>query len=74
MFEFTQHTRSLNEDSPISQNESLREEIRHRAYQIYADRGEAHGDDVTDWLTARQEVLLKYALLGRWSSSRLRLN
>jgi len=74
MSDFTQKTPPVNGDSPMSQNESLREEIRRRAYQIYAERGRDHGHDVTDWLTARQEVLLKYALLGRWPRSRLRLN
>jgi hypothetical protein len=46
-----------------SQNASeapTREEIELRAYQIYAERDGAHGQDVEDWLQAERELVEKY--------------
>jgi hypothetical protein len=37
-------------------NSALDEEIRHRAYQLYVERGEEHGRDLDDWLQAKREV------------------
>jgi Protein of unknown function (DUF2934) len=37
----------------------LREEIELRAYQIYIERGGAHGQDVEDWLQAEREVVVE---------------
>ncbi len=37
-----------------------REEIELRAYQIYVERGGAHGQDVEDWLQAERELVEKY--------------
>jgi Protein of unknown function (DUF2934) len=37
-----------------------REEIELRAYQIYIERGGAHGQDVEDWLQAEREFVEKY--------------
>ena len=37
-----------------------REEVELRAYQIYVERGGAHGQDVEDWLQAEREVIVKY--------------
>jgi hypothetical protein len=42
-----------------------REEIELRAYQIYVERGGAHGQDVTDWLQAERELLEKYGKTGQ---------
>ena len=39
---------------------SIREEIELRAYQIYIERGRAHGEDVEDWLRAERELVEKY--------------
>jgi len=36
------------------------EEIALRAYQIYAERGGAHGQDLGDWLQAERELVAKY--------------
>jgi hypothetical protein len=36
------------------------EEIELRAYQIYIERGGAHGQDVDDWLQAESELAEKY--------------
>jgi len=38
----------------------IREEIELRAYQIYIERGSAHGQDVEDWLQAERELVEKY--------------
>jgi len=38
-----------------------REEIELCAYQIYVERGGAHGQDVEDWLQAERELVEKYA-------------
>ena len=32
------------------------EEIRIRAYQLYLERGAAHGNDFDDWVTAEKEL------------------
>ena len=32
------------------------EEIRHRAYEIYLERGEQPGRDLDDWLQAEREL------------------
>ena len=37
-----------------------REEIELRAYQIYIERGRAHGQEVEDWLQAERELVEKY--------------
>lgn len=42
-----------------------REEIELRAYQIYLERGGAHGQDMEDWLQAERELLEKYGKTGR---------
>ena len=39
------------------ENEALREEIAHRAYIKFCDRGCVHGGATEDWLAAEREVL-----------------
>lgn len=41
-----------------------REEIELRAYQIYIERGGAHGQDAEDWLQAECELVEKYSKTG----------
>ncbi|HVH69913.1 MAG TPA: DUF2934 domain-containing protein [Candidatus Dormibacteraeota bacterium] len=41
-----------------------REEIEGRAYQIYVERGGAHGQDVEEWLRAERELVEKYEKMG----------
>ena len=38
----------------------IHEEIEMRAYQIYIERGGAHGPDVEDWHHAERELVEKY--------------
>ncbi len=35
------------------------EEIARRAYQLFVERGGAHGHDVDDWFQAEREILLE---------------
>jgi uncharacterized FlgJ-related protein len=39
---------------------NLDEEIRKRAYELYAERGYISGYENEDWLTAEREVLSRY--------------
>lgn len=39
---------------------NLDEEIRKRAYELYAQRGYTSGHENEDWLTAEREVLSRY--------------
>ncbi len=64
------------EKSTLAGSESLttethptREEIELRAYQIYFERGGAHGHDVDDWLEAERELYEKYANTGRMAKA-----
>lgn len=38
----------------------IEEEIRHRAYQFYEERGRQDGLDHEDWARAETEILAKY--------------
>ena len=38
------------------ENSARNEEIRHRAYEIYRERGEQPGRDLDDWLQAESEL------------------
>ena len=53
--------KSSSESQPQTASEApTREEIELRAYQIYAERDGAHGQDVEDWLKAERELVEKY--------------
>ena len=57
-------SRAIEKSSPrsepqIAEGHSTREVIEARAYQIYVERGCAHGQDVEDWLQAERELLGK---------------
>jgi len=39
---------------------NLEEEIRQRAYEIYAGRGYTPGNEQEDWITAEREVRSRY--------------
>ena len=45
------------------------EEIELYAYQIYIERGGAHGHDVDDWLHAERELSEKYANTSRMAKA-----
>jgi Protein of unknown function (DUF2934) len=46
-----------------------REEIQLRAYQIYIERGGAHGYDRDDWQQAEHELFEKYANTSRMAKA-----
>jgi hypothetical protein len=48
------------ESEPQTTVHPTNEEIELRAYQIYIERGGAHGQDVEDWLRAESELAEKY--------------
>ena len=48
-----------------SEGRPTHEEIELRAYQIYVDRGGAHGQDVDDWLRAERELIASYQGTGQ---------
>jgi Protein of unknown function (DUF2934) len=48
------------ESEPQTTVHPTNEEIELRAYQIYIERGGAHGQDVEDWLQAESELAEKY--------------
>lgn len=50
---------------PVAEQHPTTEEIAARAYEIYVQRGEAHGSDVEDWLQAEQELTEKYSTTQR---------
>jgi len=39
---------------------NLEDEIRHRAYEIFQERGGVSGNEHEDWLRAEREVLARY--------------
>ncbi|HXA75554.1 MAG TPA: DUF2934 domain-containing protein [Candidatus Acidoferrales bacterium] len=40
----------------IGHKEISKEDIAHRAYELYVQRGEEPGKDVEDWVTAETEL------------------
>ena len=58
---------SVGQDSPVEQIAApvdapqpgtipTEEEIAHRAYEIFLQRGGEHGNDIEDWLQAEREL------------------
>ena len=47
---------SASEPLDAAARESIEEEIRRRAYELYLSRGGANGDDLSDWLEAERLV------------------
>ncbi len=43
----------------VKRTETMTDEIRTRAYQLYEDRGRVDGYDLDDWLRAEAEILLQ---------------
>jgi hypothetical protein len=56
MSKLTEKSIPVNE-APPAEDHPTHEEIAVRAYQIYVERGEAHGQDVDDWLQAERELI-----------------
>lgn len=45
------------EERRIPTSEELQSDIAKRAYELYERRGWNHGEDLTDWLEAEQQIL-----------------
>jgi len=50
---------STGNEPRTTENSTKHEEIELRAYQLYEERGGAHGQDVEDWLQAERELVEK---------------
>ena len=61
----TEKSSTAGSESLTAAAHPTREEIELRAYQIYVERGGAHGYDVDDWLQAEHELFEKYANASR---------
>ncbi len=49
---------SLATATPLAEHDApTREEIEHRAYEIYIARGGEYGHDLEDWIQAERELL-----------------
>jgi uncharacterized protein HemX len=58
----TQHSPILTAKTlAIEPSRNLEEEIRHRAYELYGERGREDGHDLDDWLRAEAEITAKNA-------------
>ena len=44
------------QNHPQTNGHSLEEQIRHRAHELYLERGGHHGSDLEDWLKAEEEL------------------
>ncbi len=42
--------------------ENYLDEVKKRAYELFLERGAAHGDNLSDWLKAESEIKRKYGL------------
>jgi hypothetical protein len=40
----------------ITRKEPSKQDIAHRAYELYVQRGAEHGKDVEDWVKAEKEL------------------
>jgi hypothetical protein len=50
-------------DKPVTVNlQDYIDQIRARANEIYLNRGNAPGDDLSDWLQAEKEIKKKYGI------------
>jgi Protein of unknown function (DUF2934) len=47
---------TIQEVAVIEHKEISREDIAHRAYELYVQRGEEPGKDVEDWIRAEHEL------------------
>jgi len=59
------HTSATQQRTPLpvtrrvepKQSTITEDDVRHRAYEIYLERGAIPGDEVSDWLQAERELL-----------------
>jgi hypothetical protein len=51
---------------------SLYERTARRAYELYQQRGEAHGHDVDDWLEAERQIVAQLAVPAETATTPMR--
>lgn len=49
--------KTLHANAPRESHPSLEEEIRHRAFELYEQRGREDGHDLDDWFRAEAETV-----------------
>lgn len=49
----------------VDSNESRKEQIRVRAYELYSQRGEGDGHALDDWIQAEEEIVRGAS--GHWA-------
>jgi len=54
--QFQADSGQLEPREPSGENGALEKEIRHRAYEIYCERGEQPGSELDDWFQAEREL------------------
>ena len=57
-FQEVSESRESNNGSAVD----IQAEIRHRAYELYQERGYVSGFEQEDWITAEREVLARHSL------------
>ena len=65
----TEKSSLVGSESLSAEAHPTREETELRAYQIYLERGCAHGHDEDDWLQAERELFEKYANTSRMTKA-----
>jgi hypothetical protein len=65
----TEKSSTLESEALTALAHPTREETELLAYQIYVERGGAHGHDVDDWLQAEHELLEKFANTNRMAKT-----
>jgi predicted dinucleotide-utilizing enzyme len=53
------------------EDDALRQRIAEKAYELYQQRGHAHGSDLDDWLEAERQVLSEAASQTKMNSKTL---
>ncbi len=53
------HDAGTKSAASVSESHDLDEQIRHRAYELYEQRGRELGHELEDWLRAEKEVKRK---------------
>ena len=55
---------SVTAERRLPKAEELRDDIAKRAYELYERRGWNHGQDLSDWLEAEQQILGQQSFAG----------
>jgi len=48
--------------SPKVNLQQFLDEVKKRAYEIFLERGSAHGNDLADWIKAESEIKKQYGI------------